>query len=80
MQTLVLEIASTFAEDAMAFVKGSGRLALHGITAPVERLARACDVGGVLAQRRTKGGSRDGSRRRRWFRCRSPFRLLNNLT
>jgi hypothetical protein len=89
MQTLVLEIASTFADDAMAFMKGSGRLALHAVTAPVERLARACDVAGVLGQRRTAHrsqtagsdrGSPNSQRRRRWFRCRSPFRSLSELT
>lgn len=88
MQTLVLEITSTFADDATALVKGAGQVVLHIVTAPIERLARACDVAGVLAQRRMAHRSQavrnDGSprspRRRRWFRCRSPFRSLSNLT
>jgi hypothetical protein len=85
MQTLVLEIASTFADDAMALVKGSGRVLLHVATAPIERLARACDVAGVLSQRRTGRRSqtshhRTPTSRPRWFRCRSPFRSLSDLT
>jgi hypothetical protein len=81
MQTLVLEIASTFADDAMAFVKGAGRLVLHAITSPIERLARACDVADMLSQRTSHYRSSANSRRpRRWLRCRSPFRSLNELT
>jgi hypothetical protein len=81
MQTLVLEIASTFADDATAFVKGAGRLALHAVTAPIERLASACDVAGVLTQRTFRDRGLPTSRRpSRWFRCRSPFRSLNELT
>jgi hypothetical protein len=81
MQTLVLEIASTFADDAMTFVKGAGRLALHAVTSPIERLASACDVADVLAQRTSCHRSLPNSAgRRRWFRCRSPFRSLNELT
>ncbi len=95
MQTLVLEIASTFADDAMALVKGSGRVVLHVVTAPIERVAKTCDVGGVLSQRkdahrsqaaRSDHTSRNRSlpnssrRRSRWFRCRSPFHSLSDLT
>ena len=80
MQTLVLEIASTFADDAMAFVKGAGRLVLHAITSPIERLARACDVADMLSQRTSRYHSANSRRPRRWLRCRSPFRSLNELT
>jgi hypothetical protein len=93
MQTLVLEIVSTFADDAMALVTGAGRVALHIVTAPIERLAKACDVAGVLSQRAARqsqaawndrvapsGGSSNSRRRRRWFRCRSPFHSLSDLT
>jgi hypothetical protein len=80
MQTLVLEIATTFADDALALVKGSGRVAMHIVTAPVERLAKACDVAGVLSQRTSfELNSPNRPRRRsRWFR--SPFRSLSELT
>ena len=48
MQTLVLEIASTFADDAMAFVKGAGRLVLHAITSPIASLDRSIAAAGDL--------------------------------
>jgi hypothetical protein len=82
MQTLVLEIATTFADDALALVKGSGRVAMHVVMAPVERLAKACDVAGVLSQQTSRELSSPNRprRRSRWFRCRSPFRSLSELT
>lgn len=63
MQTLVFEIACTFVDDALALVKGAGTIALHAITAPVERVARACDVAGVLSRRKTAQRSHGGRER-----------------
>jgi hypothetical protein len=62
MQTIVSEIAFTFVDDAAALIGGfvgilrqtavaalwAGR---ERVLAPVDRLARACDVGGVIAAR-----------------------------
>lgn len=51
MQTLVSQLTTSFADDAIALVKGFGRVIAHIATAPVERIANACDVGDVLARR-----------------------------
>jgi hypothetical protein len=96
MQTLVAEIAITFVDDAIALIKGCGRIVVQTATAPIERLATACDVAGVLPQSRSSlrtrarvGYARTGlnertarPRRRRWQlrNCMCSFRSLGNLT
>jgi hypothetical protein len=65
MQTLALEIATTFVDDAVALIGGCARIIVQILTrpfmAPVERLANACDVGGVLASRRlSRAATSDG--------------------
>jgi hypothetical protein len=52
MQTLAVDIASTFIDDAAALVTGLGRGLLRIVMAPVDRIANACDIAGVLAERR----------------------------
>ena len=52
MQALVLEVGATFANDAAALVKGVGRIIVRLVMAPVDRIADACDVAGVLTLRR----------------------------
>jgi len=52
MQTLVSEVVTTFVGDAEALLTGFGRAVRQVVMAPVERIAKACDVGGVLATRR----------------------------
>ena len=74
MQTLSLKTTSlTFLDDAHALVAAFYGAIAEIVTAPIERIARACDVGGVLPQRRT---------RRRAFSLGWPFsfRNLNHLT
>lgn len=81
MQTLAAEIAITFVDDATALITGCGRIVVRMLTAPIERLANACDVAGVLPQRRSSKDMHDAkikrtepgpnaetsrSRRRRW--------------
>jgi hypothetical protein len=62
MQTIISEVAFTFVDDAIALVRGFGVImgditvetsaaARARILAPLDRLARACDVGGVLSAR-----------------------------
>ena len=66
MTTLAFDIATTFAADAQALVTGFGRIVIRILTAPVERIANACDVAGVLAMRRvTFRARRAGSARNR---------------
>ncbi|MGF6428294.1 MULTISPECIES: hypothetical protein [Bradyrhizobium] len=85
MQTLALQLTTTLVDDAIELVKGFGRAVLNLATAPIERIARACDVAGVLEQRRADrraprpaaaSGGRRKSRNCRW----SPFRGLSELT
>jgi hypothetical protein len=79
MQTLAAEIALTFVDDAIALMSGGLRIVVRFLMSPIERLARACDVAGVLPASRP--GSNDASanphrRRQRMF----SFHLLNHLT
>ena len=53
MQTLVSQLTTSFVDDAIELVKGFGKVIAHIATAPIERIADACDVGGVLARRRS---------------------------
>ncbi|WP_298378171.1 hypothetical protein [uncultured Bradyrhizobium sp.] len=85
MQTLALRLTTTFVDDAIELVKGFGRAILALATAPIERIARACDVAGVLEQQRAdrraprqaaQRGNRCRSRNCRW----SPFGGLSDLT
>jgi hypothetical protein len=52
MQTLAFEIATTFVDDALALIRGAGLIIVQILMAPIERIANACDVAGVLANRR----------------------------
>ncbi len=62
MQTIISEIAFTFVDDAVALARGFATVtrdvavdmivsARTRILAPVDRLARACDVGNVIPAR-----------------------------
>lgn len=87
MQTLAFEIATTFIDDATALIRGAGVIIVQILTAPIERLANACDVGGVLANRRLaramkRQDASGTSRPRHPQRCRSYWMLgsLGDLT
>jgi len=89
MQTLAFEIANTFVEDAAALIGGCGRIIVQILLAPIERLANACDVGGVLANRRfshlTKGArpkqpGQPGPRRTQRRSCHWLLGSLGDLT
>ncbi len=100
MQMLLAEkLALTFVDDAHAFVAGFGKILVQIVTAPVARMARAimapidrianaCDVAGILPDRGTKTriiqfSSRkhaSSSSQRPSRRCLFPFRSLNHLT
>jgi len=88
MHTRAIRIPQLFAADALALVNGFGRIVSHMVTAPVERIADACDVAGLLAGRRAvrragaslyRAAGRDGHRLRRrgLFGC---FHYLSELT
>jgi hypothetical protein len=77
MQTLVLEnIALTAADDAHALATGGGRivvkLVMKLLLSPIDRMAQASDVAGVLAHRKRQ---QTGKRR-----CPFSFGHLKHLT
>jgi hypothetical protein len=89
MQTIISEIAFTFADDAAALVTGFTAIvrdmtvetfmaARKRILAPVDRLARACDVGGVIAAREA-AITRSRYRSANWQRTPAPRRLRDRL-
>jgi hypothetical protein len=99
MQTIISEIAFTFVDDAAALVMGLKGIvrdmavdtfaaARKRVLAPVDRLARACDVGGVIAGREAatmRSRYRSANRQhtaapRRWRDRLNIFRGLHNLT
>ena len=61
MQILPVEIAKeitkTFLGDALALVNGFVRVATHLVMAPVERIANACDVAGLLHERAARAAA-----------------------
>jgi hypothetical protein len=80
MQTLAAEITLTFVDDAMALMTGGIRIVGRLLMSPIERLAQACDVAGVLPSRPLSRSSSAAAglhhRRHRMF----SFHLLNHLT
>ena len=96
MQTVISEIAFTFVDDAIALATGFKRIALElardlvaagraRIMAPIDRLARACDVAGTLLTRdrvRRHETCAPCSPRYRVdvLRIRAAFRTLRDLT
>jgi hypothetical protein len=84
VQMLAFEIATTFVDDAAALIGGCGRIIVQILTSPVERLANACDVAGVLANRRRsrpiKWQVRGGTLRSRGRRSYWMLGFLGDLT
>ena len=84
MKTLVSRLTTTFIDDAIELLKGFGRTVVHIATAPIERMANACDVGGVLARRQSARRLRAMMKAQRprtpWKRSLSPFASLHYLT
>lgn len=88
MQTLAFDIAATFVDDAAALVTGFGRAVLRRAMRPIDRIANACDIAGVLAERRATFRMWRASRDRARLEGRkfsvlgrfSPFRHLSHLT
>ena len=59
MQPLVIQVATTFVNDAFALVNGFRRIVTHLVMAPVERIAKACDVAGILPERAARATKRE---------------------
>jgi hypothetical protein len=78
-QTLAFQLTTTFVDDAIELAKGFGRTIVHLATAPIERIAKACDVAGVLEQRRLERRAQKGVSKRgkcsKWL-----FGSLSELT
>ncbi|MGT2504092.1 hypothetical protein ACVOMS_31340 [Bradyrhizobium guangxiense] len=88
MQTLTVDIAATFIDDAAALVTGFGRAVVRLAMRPIDRIANACDIAGVLTERRETFRMWRASRDRTRLEGRrfsvlgrlSPFRRLCHLT
>ena len=52
MQPHSVSPLNLFAADAIALVNGFVRVASHLVMVPIDRIANACDVAGLLAARR----------------------------
>ena len=87
MQTLMIQITTTFVDDAAALVNGFSRIVTHIVMAPIDRIANASDVAGILPKRAADHskanpvwqsvGHDARRRRRRGPRC---LRFLSELT
>ena len=80
MQTLASQLTTSFIDDAIELVKGFGKSIVHIATAPIERIANACDVGGVLARRQAARRREAMANSHRPFRWWSPFASLHHLS
>jgi hypothetical protein len=80
MQTLVSQLTATFIDDAIEIVMGFGKVIVHVATAPIERIANACDVGGVLARRQAAHRLRAAMKAHRPHSPWKPFDSLHHLT
>jgi len=78
MQTLAVQLTTTLVDDAIELAKGLPRILIHLALAPIERIANACDVAGVLEERRARRLARRNVQQRR--RRRGLFGSLNQLT
>jgi len=83
--TRTMRMTTLFSGDAVALVNGFARIASHLMMAPVERIADACDVAGLLAARRAAwraGSSLYRAARRGGYpgRRRGPFGCLHYLS
>jgi hypothetical protein len=89
MQTIISEIAFTFVDDAAALVTGLKGIvrdmavetflaARKRVLAPIDRLARACDVGGVIAAREA-ATMRSRYRGTNWHHTPAPRRWRDRL-
>ena len=59
MQPLIVQVAATFISDAFTLVNGFRRIVTHLVMAPVERIAKACDVAGILTERAARAAERE---------------------
>jgi len=86
MRRLAVNLATTFVDNAMRLRTGFGQAVLHLATAPIRRIANACDVGTILTKRRAarrvnrKELHMSSRHRPRLLGRISPFRHLSHLT
>jgi len=80
MQTLAVDIAATFVDDTIVLVTGPVRALLRFAMRPINRIANACDIAGVLAERRATFRMWRANRKLSILGRLSPFRHLAHLT
>jgi hypothetical protein len=84
METLVLQLTrqltTTFFDDVFKSILGAGRSIARLVTVPINRIANACDVAGVLERRRFAAQVRRRVGHTQRPRGRWPFGSLSELT
>ncbi len=84
METLVLQLTrqltTSFFDDFLKFILEVGRSTARVVATPINRIANACDVAGVLERRRFAAGVRRRARQMQRPRGRWPFGSLSELT
>ncbi|MCA1458858.1 hypothetical protein I6F35_37995 [Bradyrhizobium sp. BRP22] len=84
METLVLQLTrqltTAFLDDVLKFILGVGRSAARSVAAPINRIANACDVAGVLKRRRLAAQVRRRARQMQRPRGGGLFGSLSELT
>ena len=84
METLVLQLTrqltTSFLEDVLKFILGVGKSIARAVVTPINRIATACDVAGVLERRRFAAQVRRHARQMQRPRGRWPFGSLSELT
>ena len=63
MQSLLVQTTTTFFRDAIALMNGFGRIVTHFVMAPIDRIATAADVAGVLPERAARAAERERLKR-----------------
>jgi hypothetical protein len=84
METLVLQLTrqltTSFFDDFLKFILDVAKSTARLVTAPVNRIANACDVAGVLERRRFAAQVRRRAGHTERPRGRWPFGSLSELT
>jgi hypothetical protein len=63
MQSLLVQTSTTFFRDAIVLVNGFARIVTHFVMAPINHIAQASDVAGILPQRAARAAERERLKR-----------------
>ncbi|MCA6108983.1 hypothetical protein [Bradyrhizobium cenepequi] len=77
---LTRQLTATFFDDVFKSILGAGQSIARVVTAPINRIANACDVAGVLERRRLAARMRRRARQMQRPHGRGLFGSLSELT